>query len=130
MYSQTTRDIVITVTPQFIDDQSDPDENQYLWAYHISIQNQGGETVQLISRYWHITDAAGRVNEVNGAGVVGEQPVLHPGEHFDYTSGTPLGTPSGIMVGRYQMQTGTGEMFEVDIPAFSLDSPYTTRIVN
>lgn len=130
MYSQTTRDIVITVTPQFIDDQSDPDENQYLWAYHISIQNQGGETVQLISRYWHITDAAGRVNEVNGAGVVGEQPVLHPGEHFDYTSGTPLGTPSGIMVGRYQMQTGTGEMFEVDIPAFSLDSPYTTRTVN
>ena len=130
MYSQTTRDIVITVTPHFIDDQSNPDDNQYLWAYHIVIENRGGETVQLISRYWHITDAAGQVNEVSGPGVVGEQPVLHPGEHFDYTSGTPLGTPSGIMVGRYQMQTENGEAFEVDIPAFSLDSPYTTRTVN
>ena len=130
MYSQTTRDIVITVTPHFIDDQSDPDENQYLWAYHIVIENRGGETVQLLNRYWHITDASGHVNEVEGPGVVGEQPVLRPGEQFDYTSGTPLATPSGIMMGHYQMQTGAGEMFEVTVPAFSLDSPYTTRTVN
>jgi ApaG protein len=90
----------------------------------VRIENGGAETVQLRNRYWRITDSLGRVQEVRGAGVVGEQPVLKPGESYEYTSGTPLQTPSGIMVGSYQMETPAGERFEVDVPAFSLDSPH------
>ena len=101
-----------------------------MWAYQVNIENAGSETVQLISRYWHITDANGQVQEVRGDGVVGEQPVLRPGESFEYTSGTPLSTPSGIMVGRYQMETKGGEGFEIEIPAFSLDSPYQRTSLN
>jgi len=130
MYNAVTRDISVTVVPSFIEDQSKPDEGLYVWAYHISIENFGRETVQLISRYWHITDATGHIQEVRGAGVVGEQPVIRPGERFEYTSGTPLPTPSGIMLGKYQMQTDGGSAFEIDVPAFSLDSPYTVRSVN
>lgn len=124
MYSQTTRGIVVTVRPDYLDDQSAPAENHYVWAYHVRIENQGAQTVQLKSRHWKITDALGRRQEVQGAGVVGEQPVLGPGESFEYTSGTPLSTPSGIMVGTYQMQGPDGSVFDVSIPAFSLDSPY------
>jgi len=124
MYSETTRAIRITVKPFFLEDQSSPEESHYVWAYHVRIENQGGETVQLRNRYWRITDSLGRIQEVRGAGVVGEQPVLRPGETFEYTSGTPLGTPSGIMVGTYQMESATGERFDVNIPAFSLDSPH------
>lgn len=130
MYNAVTRQISVTVTPYFIEDQSDPDDNHFVWAYQVNIENSGGETVQLISRYWHITDANGQVQEVRGDGVVGEQPVLRPGESFEYTSGTPLSTPSGIMVGRYQMETKGGEGFEIDIPAFSLDSPYQRTSLN
>jgi ApaG protein len=130
MYNAVTRHISVTVTPYFIEDQSDPEDNHYVWAYQVNIENTGGETVQLISRYWHITDAHGTVTEVRGEGVVGEQPVLRPGESFEYTSGTPLSTPSGIMVGRYQMETKGGEGFEIDIPAFSLDSPYQRTSLN
>jgi ApaG protein len=130
MYNAVTRHISVTVTPYFIEDQSDPEDNHYVWAYQVNIENTGGETVQLIGRYWHITDAHGQVQEVRGEGVVGEQPVLRPGESFEYTSGTPLSTPSGIMVGRYQMETKTGEGFEIDIPAFSLDSPYQRTSLN
>lgn len=96
-----------------------------MWAYQVKIENLGQSTVQLRNRYWHITDAGGRVQEVRGAGVVGEQPVLRPGEKFEYTSGTPLPTPSGIMTGTYQMESDSGERFDVRVPAFSLDSPYT-----
>ncbi|AVM75734.1 Co2+/Mg2+ efflux protein ApaG [Magnetospirillum gryphiswaldense] len=124
MYSQTTRGIVVTVRPDYLDDQSAPAENHYVWAYHVRIENQGADTVQLKSRHWKITDALGRRQEVQGAGVVGEQPVLGPGESFEYTSGTPLSTPSGIMVGTYQMQGPDGSIFDVSIPAFSLDSPH------
>lgn len=124
MYSQTTRGIVVTVRPDYLDDQSAPAENHYVWAYHVRIENQGADTVQLKSRHWKITDALGRRQEVQGAGVVGEQPVLGPGESFEYTSGTPLSTPSGIMVGTYQMQGPDGRVFDVSIPAFSLDSPH------
>jgi ApaG protein len=124
MYSETTRAIRITVKPFFLEDQSSPEESHYVWAYHVRIENQSGETVQLRNRYWRITDSFGRMQEVRGAGVVGEQPILRPGEAFEYTSGTPLGTPSGIMVGRYQMESTSGERFEVNIPAFSLDSPH------
>lgn len=124
MYSHTTQDIRITVEPYYLDDQSSPSDDHYVWAYHIKIENVGERTVQLLNRYWRITDALGRIQEVHGAGVVGEQPVLDPGEAYEYTSGTPLATPSGIMVGRYEMQTESGERFNVEIPAFSLDSPH------
>ena len=130
MYSTTTRDISITVTPHFIEEQSDPDENHYVWAYRVKIENIGDETVQLLNRYWHITDGIGQVKEVHGAGVVGEQPTLAPGETYEYTSGTPLSTCSGIMVGRYEMETSLGEAFDAAIPAFSLDSPYENKPLN
>jgi ApaG protein len=124
MYSHTSQDIRITVEPYYLDDQSSPSDDHYVWAYHVKIENVGEATVQLINRYWRITDANGQIQEVRGSGVVGEQPVLDPGESFEYTSGTPLGTPSGIMVGTYEMETRNGERFDVEIPAFSLDSPH------
>ena len=127
MYQKTTRSIEVTVIPLYLDDQSDPAENRYVWAYQVSLENKGQETVQLLTRYWNITDANGKVLEVRGDGVVGEQPILRPNDVFEYTSGTPLSTPSGIMVGSYQMKTSDGESFDVAIPAFSLDSPYGQR---
>jgi ApaG protein len=130
MYCKTTRSIRITVDPMYLEDQSAPAENHFVWAYHVRIENEGSETVQLRTRYWRITDSFGRVQEVRGPGVVGEQPVLEPGEAFEYTSGTPLAAPSGIMVGSYQMETGRGETFDVAIPAFSLDSPHQPRQLN
>lgn len=130
MYSSTTRAIRVTVQPTYLDEQSSPTDNHFVWAYHVQIENLGKEIVQLRSRYWRITDSMGRIQEVRGAGVVGEQPVLNPGDSFEYTSGTPLGTPSGIMVGSYQMETRGGERFDVDVPAFSLDSPHQTIQLN
>ena len=124
MYSEKTRSIRVTVEPAYLDDQSAPEDNHYVWAYHVRIENEGQQTVQLVNRYWHITDALGQVQEVRGAGVVGEQPVLEPGSSFEYTSGTPLPTPSGIMMGSYEMEDTRGGRFSVAMPAFSLDSPY------
>ncbi|HYC04020.1 MAG TPA: Co2+/Mg2+ efflux protein ApaG [Azospirillaceae bacterium] len=124
MYSETTHSVKVTVEPVFLEDQSSPGDNHFVWAYHVRIENLGREKVQLRSRYWRITDALGRVQEVHGPGVVGEQPVLEPGGAFEYTSGTPLSTPSGIMVGTYRMEAMGGEKFDVRIPAFSLDSPH------
>lgn len=130
MYSESTRSIRVSVEPRYLPDQSEPAEGRYLWSYTVRIENQGGETVQLRTRHWQITDALGRRQEVRGAGVVGEQPVLTPGAAFEYTSGTPLPTPSGIMVGSYQMVTADGEPFDVRIPAFSLDSPHQQRCLH
>lgn len=130
MYKSTTRDIEVTVEPFYLDDKSAPEEARFVWAYHVQIENRSSETVQLQSRFWRITDALGRVQEVRGDGVVGEQPILHPGDAFEYTSGAPLSTPSGVMVGTYQMTTDGGEQFDVAIPAFSLDSPYDRRSVH
>jgi ApaG protein len=131
MYRETTNDITITVKPYYLEDQSSPDQSHYVWAYHVRIENNGGRTVQLRNRYWRITDSLGRVQEVRGAGVVGEQPTLRPGDSFEYTSGTPLPTPSGIMGGTYQMEASeTGERFEVTIPSFSLDSPHQPSRLN
>jgi len=130
LYSATTRAIKVTVKPFYLEDQSSPPDDHYVWAYHVRIENHGSETVQLRRRHWRITDALGRLQEVKGAGVVGEQPVLNPGEAFEYTSGTPLPTPSGIMVGSYEMETKAGESFAVDIPAFSLDSPHQAIRLN
>ncbi|HXQ41659.1 MAG TPA: Co2+/Mg2+ efflux protein ApaG [Candidatus Udaeobacter sp.] len=125
MYRETTEGITVTVKPYYLEDQSEPDEQRFVWAYHVRIENNGQRTVQLRNRYWRITDSRGRIQEVRGAGVVGEQPVLRPGDSFEYTSGTPLPTPSGIMGGTYQMEASeTGERFDVMIPSFSLDSPH------
>ncbi|MBW8268273.1 Co2+/Mg2+ efflux protein ApaG [Caldovatus aquaticus] len=124
-YCETTRGIRVTVRAFYLADQSQPERAHYVWAYRVTIENLGTETVQLLRRTWRITDAQGRTQVVHGAGVVGEQPVLEPGESFEYTSGTPLPTPSGFMRGLYHMVvTGTGEAFDVVIPAFSLDSPH------
>ena len=125
-----TRGIKVVVRPFYLDDQSEPDQSHFVWAYHVEIRNGGAERVQLRTRYWRITDAMGRVQEVRGPGVVGEQPVLEPGEMFEYTSGTPLATPSGIMAGIYRMESVTGEQFDVEIPAFSLDSPHQAVNLN
>ena len=130
MYSATTRHIHIDVEPAYLDEQSSPQDNHYLWAYTIRIENLGREIVQLKTRYWKITNAIGQVQEVRGEGVVGEQPVLNPGDSFEYTSGVPLSTPSGIMVGAYVMETEAGESFTVEIPAFSLDSPFDNHRVH
>ncbi len=123
MYASTTRLIRVTVDPFYLEDESRPEEARFMWAYRVRIENQGVETVTLRHRYWRLTDAQGRVHEVRGAGVVGEQPTLEPGGVFEYTSGAPLDTPSAIMVGHYEMETRDGETFSVAIPAFSLDAP-------
>lgn len=130
MYRAVTRNIEITVTPRYMPDRSSPEAGHYFWAYTIEITNLGSETVQLKTRTWHITDSQGREQEVRGAGVVGEEPVLGPGESFEYTSGVPLQTPSGFMQGSYGMVTNDGEQFDVDIPAFSLDSGKSGRTLN
>jgi ApaG protein len=130
LYRATTRGIEVRVTPRFLDERSSPDKGQYFWAYTIEIVNHGSETVQLQSRHWRITDAMGRTQEVRGAGVVGEQPVLKPGQSFEYTSGVPLTTASGFMVGTYGLISAKGERFNIEIPAFSLDSPGMRRTVN
>lgn len=130
MYRAVTRNIEVSVEPFYLEERSDPAENRYVWGYRVTIANQSDEFVQLLSRYWHITDALGRVEEVRGAGVVGKQPELSPGDSYQYMSGCPLSTPSGIMVGRYTMRNDRDELFDVDIPAFSLDLPGTMRTVN
>lgn len=129
-YSATTRAIVVTVTPQYLPDQSDPAKSQYMWAYQVRIENKGDIAVQLRSRHWKITDGLGRQQEVRGPGVVGKTPVLRPGEMFEYTSGTPLSTPSGFMGGTYQMVNESGEAFDIEIPTFSLDTPSSQRRLN
>ena len=130
MYKAVTRGIEVSVEPFYLEDQSDPDENRYVWGYRITIANNSSQTAQLRSRYWQIIDANGRVEEVNGLGVLGEQPTLEPGDSFQYSSGCPLTTTSGVMVGRYEMQGAGGSVFEVDIPAFSLDIPDQRRTLN
>jgi ApaG protein len=130
MYSETTEEIDITVEPEFLPDRSQPDAGRWFWAYTIRIRNNGARTVQLLHRHWRITDANGRLEEVKGPGVVGEQPILRPGDTFSYTSGCPLPTPSGIMVGSYRFVDEDGRPFDVAIPAFSLDSPQSPRVLN
>jgi ApaG protein len=130
MYRAVTRQIEVTVEPNFMPERSSVEKPEYFWSYTIVITNTGGETVQLQTRHWIITDAIGRRQEVRGKGVVGEQPVLAPGERFEYTSGVPLPTASGFMTGRYQMVSESGERFEIEVPTFSLDSPDSRRVLN
>jgi ApaG protein len=130
MYTAVTRHIRVSVEPAYLESESRPELERYFWAYRVTIANEGRETVKLLARYWRITDAKGRTEEVRGPGVIGQQPELRPGEQFVYTSRAPLTTPSGIMMGRYLMQDATGDSFEIDIPAFSLDSPHEQRQLN
>lgn len=130
IYERVTRGIRVSVSPHYLEDQSDPDEPRYVWAYTVRINNESDAQVQLRTRYWRITDSRGQTDVVAGDGVVGEQPVIRPGEGFEYTSGAPLATPSGMMVGAYGMETTDGEVFDVDIPAFSLDSPHELRQIH
>ena len=130
MYSQITHDIKISVEVFYLESESDPLENHYFWAYRVELENQGTNTVQLLTRHWEITDGNGEVTNVEGAGVVGEQPVLTPGQRYEYTSGCPLKTSSGIMAGWYTMQNQEGNTFAVTIPTFSLDCPGELRTVN
>ncbi len=130
MYRAITQDIQIVVQPEFMADRSEPSEARYFWSYTIEITNLGRKTAQLTHRRWRITDANGKLEEVRGPGVVGEQPMLKPGQSFRYTSGCPLTTPSGIMVGTFRMVDEDGKSFDAEVPAFSLDSPYAKRVLN
>jgi ApaG protein len=127
MYEETTRGIRVQVEPSFLEAQSEPEQGRFLWAYRVTIENRGAETVQLLSRHWRITDARGQTREVVGPGVIGEQPTLAPGERFQYTSGAPLETSSGFMTGTYQMRSNAGDKFDISIPMFALESPYAAR---
>lgn len=130
MYQAVTQNIEVTVTPRFMPEESTPKERRFFWAYTVEIANHGDRAVQLLSRHWQITDGRGQMHEVKGSGVVGEQPILAPGDRFSYTSGCPLDTPDGIMVGTYQMVDDDGVSFSVDIPAFPLDSPHVRKVLN
>lgn len=130
MYTAVTRDIEVTAEPFYLADRSEPDESRFFWAYRITIANNSGSWVKLMSRHWKITDGRGKVEEVRGPGVVGEQPELDPGDSYQYTSGCPLSTPSGFMAGTYEMVDADGRAFRVEIPAFSLDLPETRKTLN
>ena len=130
MYKAVTQGIRVTVLPRYMEEESSPDSGRYFFAYTVEITNMTTEKVQLRSRYWRIIDGEGKVQEVRGAGVVGKQPVLGPGETFTYTSGCPLSTPDGTMQGTYTMVGADGETFPAEIPAFSLDSPFIKRVVH
>jgi len=129
-YVAITKGIAVSVQPTYLEARSSPEDSQYFWAYRVVIENQGLETVQLLSRHWMITNARGEFTEVKGPGVVGEHPILKPGESFEYTSGAPLNTPSGMMGGAYQMESESGERFDIEIPTFSLDLPNRGELLN
>jgi len=130
MFSAVTGSISISVEPSFLPQESDPEEGRFVWAYKIVIENRGDTAVQLVARNWQITDANGCHREVSGPGVVGQQPVIEPGQSFEYTSGCPLSAPSGVMFGSYKMVNELGETLQVTIPAFSLDMPDSRRVLN
>ncbi len=129
-YIAITRGIAVSVEVTYLEANSSPGNSQYFWAYRVTIENQGRETVQLRSRHWMITNAQGELTEVKGPGVIGKEPFLEPGESFTYTSGAPLNTPSGMMGGSYEMESDTGERFDIEIPTFSLDRPNQSVLLN
>ena len=122
-HSATTNDIVVRVSVSYLPEQSEPGRGRWFWAYHIRIENEGATRVKLVSREWAIKDGRGALHEVRGEGVVGEKPVIEPGQSFDYVSGCPLSTPTGSMAGRYFMVASDGTTFAVDIPPFPLIAP-------
>jgi len=125
-HAATTGAITVRVSVSFLPEQSEPGKGRWFWAYHVRIENEGRQAVQLVSREWIISDGRGTRHEVRGEGVVGEQPVLEPGGSFDYVSGCPLGTPTGAMEGRYFMIAADGSSFPVEIPRFPLIAPAVT----
>lgn len=129
-YTEVTKNIRVSVKTNFLSDQSDTENNLWVWSYHILIENNGNDKVQLIDRYWKITDATGIIKEVKGPGVIGEQPTIKPGDFFEYTSGTPLNKSSGFMSGNYRMINENNESFFIDVPIFSLDIPSVQKILN
>jgi len=129
-YEAETEGVVVRVSPSFLEEESSPENHRYIWAYHVEIENRGQRTLQLQTRHWRITDREGRVQVVNGVGVVGQTPVLRPGARFEYTSGAPLAAPSGLMQGSYRLTDETGATIEARIPLFALDSPYDERAAN
>lgn len=126
-YEAETEGVVVRVAPAFMDDESSPEDHRFMWSYRVRIENHGGRTLQLKTRHWRITDCEGRVHEVRGSGVVGQQPVLPPGGSFEYASGAPLTVPSGVMQGTYRLEDEAGDAVLARIPMFALDSPYDTR---
>ncbi len=123
--------MVVRVEPQFLPEESEPDEGRFVWAYTIEIENRSPDPVKLISRFWRITDENGVTQEVRGDGVVGQQPVIPPGQSFRYTSAAPLAAPSGVMLGAYSLQRmDNGQAFDIQVPAFALDSPHQSRLAN
>ena len=131
MYEQETSGLLVRVEPRYLPEESAPDEGRYVWAYTIEIENRGEAAVQLISRFWRITDENGLTQEVEGPGVIGQQPVIGPGESFRYTSAAPLAAPSGMMMGAYSMRRiENGEAFDIAVPLFALDSPHHSRLAN
>ena len=129
-FEEVTDDIRIAVQSYFLNEHSSPEKNEFFWAYRVKVINESEETVQLLNRHWTITSGQGVTTEVQGVGVVGEQPYLEPSHHFIYTSGTPLGTPTGFMKGSYQMRRGDRDLFDVIVPTFSLDSPHCEMNIN
>lgn len=129
-YEAETEGVLVRVRPSYLAGQSDPESGRWVWAYQVEIVNLTPAPIQLMARRWVITDGQGRVEEVRGAGVVGEQPVIKPGDSYTYASGCPLGTPTGSMVGGYYMTDASGRSFEAAIPAFSLDVPGERRVLN
>lgn len=130
MYQAETHGVRVTASPKFMDDESTPDQGRYFWAYTIEIENLSPRTMQLMTRHWIITDGRGEVHEVRGEGVIGQQPILQPGERFSYTSGCPLMTPDGSMHGVYAMLGEDGALFHVEVPLFPLDSPYVKKVLH
>ncbi|MFT6333005.1 MAG: ApaG protein [Lentimonas sp.] len=129
-YTSTTRNIEVVVTPKYVESQINKNGNFYIWSYHIHIFNKSGETLQLVNRYWKIIDETGGTQEVSGAGVIGEQPILTPNSEFKYSSGVNLRHPSGIMSGHYEMQDENNQIINVKVPAFSLDIPNNKSVIN
>lgn len=130
MYQAQTHGVQVTVVPEFMEKESSHEQGRYFWAYTIEIINLSQRTIQLMTRYWRITDGKGEVHEVRGDGVIGQQPVLRPGESFSYTSGCPLMTPDGSMQGHYAMLGEDGTIFDVEVPLFPLDSPYVKKVLH
>lgn len=131
LFEQRTKDVVVRVEPEYLAEQSSPSDSRFIWAYTVEIDNQGAEDLTVTERFWQIADSRGQVQEVRGKGVVGEKPVVKPGEVFRYTSGAPLTAPSGMMRGTYTVESAiTGESYDVDIPAFVLDSPHEGLVLN
>jgi ApaG protein len=126
-YRETTNYISVSVSPEYLHQQSEPSDNHFTWAYHVHIENSGSTSIQVLARHWKVTDIKGQSHEIVGDGLVGKQPVLKSGEVFRYSSGTPLSTPSGFMSGSFLLISEGGELFNALVPSFSLDSPLPNR---